>query len=77
MQKAKGKPIIRVVAGSTAKVFELASNDAREAFLAVVNPIWKAAAQGNNSNPASHIPTKEIQQAVFEANADLKSLHAR
>jgi hypothetical protein len=41
LQKAKGAPVIRVGTSSGAKIFQLDSLDAREAFLAVANPVWK------------------------------------
>ena len=77
MQKAKGTPVIRVGTSSGAKIFQLDSLDAREAFLAVVNPLWKGAAHATNTNPASHVPKPDVQKAVFDADPDLKALYER
>jgi hypothetical protein len=78
LQKAKGTPVIRVGSSSGAKIFQLDSLDAREAFLAVVNPVWKGASYANNNtNLGAHVPKSDIQKAVFEANPDLKALHER
>lgn len=70
--------MIRVGTSSGAKIFQLDSLDAREAFLAVLNPLWKGAAHATNTSPASHrIPKPDVQKAVFDANPDLKALYER
>lgn len=76
-QKAKGTPVIRVCSSSGTEIFQLDSLDARVAFFAVVNPVWRGAAHATSTNLVSYIPKPGIQKAVFEANADLKNLYER
>jgi hypothetical protein len=69
--------VVRVATSSGAKIFQFDSLDAREAFLAVVNPVWKGAANASSINPSSHVPKIDTQKAVFEANPDIKALYER
>lgn len=75
LQKAKGEPVIRVASSSGAKIFQLESLDARETFVAVVNPLWKG--QGGANKPSGATPSVDVQQAVFKKNPDIKTLHER
>lgn len=77
LQKAKGAPVIRVATSSGAKIFQLDSLDAREAFLSVANPLWKNAANTTNSSPGLHVPVPDVQKAVFDTNPDVKALYER
>lgn len=73
IQKAKGQPILRVVAGKASRVFRFASVDARESFLDVVTPLKEAL----TAQQPSVVPKKSIQEAVFAAHKDVAALYQR
>lgn len=73
IQKAKGQPILRVVAGKASRVFRFASLDAREAFLDVISPLKDAHA----ASQPSVVPKKSIQEAVLSTHKDVAALYQR
>eukprot|EP00892_Ulva_mutabilis_P010075 jgi/Ulvmu1/743/UM010_0116.1 len=73
IQKAKGQPILRVVAGKASRVFKFASIDARESFLDVVTPLKEA----QSAQQPSVVPKKSTQEAVFSAHNDVAALYQR
>lgn len=73
VQKAKGQPILRLVAGPASRVFKFASIDARETFINLVNPLKEA----QSAQQPSVVPDKVLKDKVFAAYKDVAALYQR
>ena len=83
VNKAKGKPIMRVQFAAGDAVYQLRSLEDVDALLAVLNPL-RTAARGApaagataGAGAASVVPPADVQKAVFAAQPELQALYTR